>query len=116
MAAMTAGVGLRTLAEWLAKGRAGDPALAGWVREIEAAERLADRRRLHARRDRELAAAKERWQRFKAGREQWWLEQLGEVEFWRRRVGWLVAEGRTRALGVAVARLAVAVERSRFPH
>jgi hypothetical protein len=103
--AAAAGVGLRTLAEWLAKKRAGDRALAEWVRQVEAAEQVVNRRRWDARWDRETAAAKERWQRFKAYREAWYLDQFGSCEFWRRRLQWLAAEGKTSAYAATVARL-----------
>lgn len=117
-AAEAAGVGLRTLADWLARGRASDPAtddLAEWVLWFEAAERVASRRRRNARIERERIAAAERWQRFKAARERWWMEQLGPVEFWKRRVGWLAANEKERSLGPAVARLAIALGVVRVP-
>jgi hypothetical protein len=107
-AAEAAGVGLRTLAEWLARGRASDPAtddLAEWVELFEAAKRVARRRRARVRHERERAEAVERWQRFKAARERWWKDQLGECEFWRLRLVWLADRGKSRAFDATVARL-----------
>jgi hypothetical protein len=52
------------------------------------------------------------YQRFKAARERWWLDRLGEVEFWGRRVRWLMAEGKTHPLGLAIGHLAAALEGS----
>jgi hypothetical protein len=95
-ATMMAGVGLRTLAEWLAKGRAGDPALVEWVKEFEAAEQTERERRCAWQYEQESVKAKERYQRFKAQRLQWHLDQLGPREFWSRRLHWLLANGKTR--------------------
>ncbi len=103
--AAAAGVGLRTLAAWLARGRAGDPALAEWVRQAAAAERAAGDRRRAALRERYDAAAKERWRRFKAARESWCIEQVGPVAFWSRRLQWLAANGKDRAYAATVAKL-----------
>jgi hypothetical protein len=104
-AAEASGVSLRTLAGWLAKARAGDRALAEWVRHFEAAEREAYSQRRGLRRFREDAEAKERWQRFKGQRIAWHLENLGPVEFWRRRLVWLASKGQTGAYARTVARL-----------
>lgn len=112
-AAMVAEVGLRTLAEWLAKGRAGDATFAEWARQAEAAEQAARRRYLAWKYAQEAERAKERYQRFKAARVQWWRNRLGDVGFWQRRVAWLVANGKTRKLGAAVLQLQVALERAR---
>jgi hypothetical protein len=112
-AAMVAKVGLRTLAEWLAKGRAGDPTFAEWARRAEAAEQAARARYFAWKYEREAERAKESYQRYKAARVQWWRDQLGEVGFWRQRVAWLVANGKTRKLRTAVLQLQVALERAR---
>jgi hypothetical protein len=104
-AARAAGIGLRTLAEWLAKGKAGDPAFAEWVSEFKAAERFANRLRCNASWARERARSRERYQRFKAARVQWWLDQLGPCEFWSRRLDWLADRGMTEAYDATVARL-----------
>jgi hypothetical protein len=79
---------------------------------FEAAEAIAWERSWAERCAREAAAARARYQRFKAARERWWLDRLGEVEFWGRRVEWLMAEGKSHSLGVAIGRLAAALERS----
>jgi len=104
-AAESAGVGLRTLAGWLARGRAGDPAFSEWARLVGVAEGVANRGRCDARYERETAAAKERWRRFKAAREAWHLDKLGPSLFWSRRLKWLAARGHTRAFAATVARL-----------
>jgi hypothetical protein len=105
-AAMVAGIGLRTLTEWLVRGRAGDPAFAEWARQAEEAEELARRRRAASRKARECAASRARYQRYKAARAPWWRDHLGEEEFWRRRLEWLRDRNMTRAFAATVARLA----------
>ena len=112
-AARAAGVAPRTLEGWLARGRAGEPGFAAWARVFDAAEQVARERYVAERWAREDARAKERYQRFKAVREQWWLDRLGPVAFSAMRVAWLMAHGKTRSLGAAVARLRAAVERAR---
>lgn len=76
-----AGVGLRTLQEWLARGRAGEPPFAAWAEAFEKATIEGRRPRREARYEREQAAARGRWQRFKAAREGWWRERLGPAAF-----------------------------------
>jgi hypothetical protein len=100
-----AGIGRRTLQEWLARGRAGEEPFAAWSKEMDEATRAARRRQVQETYEREDARAKERWQRFRATREDWWLAQLGPAQFWRRRVAWLAANGKTRALGRTIRRL-----------
>ena len=96
-AAKMAGVGSRTLDRWLARGRAGDPALADWARRVDKRREDLRRARVAAawRKDREEAPA--RWQRFKAARERWWMERLGPRRFWLMRLAWLSTHGKTRA-------------------
>lgn len=107
-AAKAAGIGFRTLGDWIARGRSGDPAFGAWLRQLDAAETCSKQRRVEAWWDRYRVSSKERWQRFRASREAWWLEQLGPLEFWKRRVGWLVTTNRTRNLGAAVVQLRAA--------
>jgi hypothetical protein len=100
-----AGVGLRTLAEWIAKGRAGNPAFRPWVVLLDEAEGVARRRRVDAEWARYRVEGRERWQRFRASREAWYLEKLGPVRFWSRRLRWLADHGKERAYAATVARL-----------
>ena len=96
-----AGVGLRTLQEWLARGRAGESPFAAWSDAFDEATIDGRRPRREARYEREQVAARVRWQRFKAAREAWWRERLGPANFWQRRVEWLAAHGKRRALAQA---------------
>jgi hypothetical protein len=100
---MEVGIGVRTLAEWLARGRAGQTPFAGWVGAFEAAEEHERRTYCDWRWKQERARAKERWQRFKAQRIQWHLETIGPEEFWRRRLIWLLGQGKTRAFEATAA-------------
>jgi hypothetical protein len=100
-----AGIGRRTLQEWLARGRAGEEPFAAWAKAIDEATRAARRRQIEATYERETARGKVRWQRFKASREGWWLRQLGPDEFWLRRLVWLAAHGKTEALGRTIHQL-----------
>jgi hypothetical protein len=107
-AAEASGVSSRTLATWLARGRAGVPPFAEWVHEFQAAERRAGmgpRGVCRLRERTEPHDSKERWQRFKAQRIAWHLERLGPLEFWRRRLDWLASKGHTRASDRTVAKL-----------
>jgi hypothetical protein len=68
-AAQAAGVASHTLAGWLARGRAGEPGFAAWARVFDAAEWIAWERSWAERCARETAAARERYERFRAARE-----------------------------------------------
>jgi hypothetical protein len=87
------GIGLRTLQDWLRRGRAGEPPYAGFAAafDIKAGEMRRIRCLIRAAKDRE--EGRERWRRFMAGREEWWYDHLGPGEFWRRRLDWLIARG-----------------------
>jgi hypothetical protein len=100
-----AGVGLRTLAEWIAKGRAGDPAFRPWVAQVDQAEGVARRRRVNAQWARYRIEGRERWKRFGASREAWYLEKLGPARFWSRRLQWLADHGKGQAYAATVAKL-----------
>src|SRR5689334_10921267 len=78
-AAKAAGVCLRTLQGWLARGRAearrGDQGpLAGFARRFDRVAEARRRAAVEAWWGRHHARASERWRRFKAARERWWLE------------------------------------------
>jgi len=104
-AARAAGIGTRTLAGWLARGRAGDPQLAEWARAVGEAERIARRRRMVAYWERERVAGRARWERFRATRRAWHLDRLGPCAFWAGRLRWLADRGKDRAFAATVARL-----------
>jgi hypothetical protein len=91
--AADAGVGLRTLHEWLARGRSGDPELRDWSRRFDAIAELRRRARVAEYWRRYREESRERWRKFNASREAWWLRRLGPEEFWRRRLCWLASHG-----------------------
>jgi hypothetical protein len=100
-----AGIGVQTLYDWLALGRAGREPLVAWAKAFLAAEseaRSARRTESAARRE---ARDRARWQAFRQAREGWWLERLGPIEFWRRRLEWLAAHGRWDAYQSTAAEL-----------
>jgi hypothetical protein len=104
-AAAEAGIGLRTVHDWLAAGRAGHPAFAPWAARMAWALEKGRRRRLLLACLRDQARARASWQAFLAGRETWWLERLGPCEFYRRRLEWLKARGHWDAFNRLVAEL-----------
>jgi hypothetical protein len=103
--ARNSGISLRTLQSWLAKGRDGDPSYARWADEFIEAERLAYKRKIDARHEREREKSRQRWQTFKRSRERWWLEHLGPARFWQNRLDWLASEGHRDAYRQTVALL-----------
>ncbi|CAN5827695.1 hypothetical protein BH23PLA1_BH23PLA1_29530 [soil metagenome] len=100
-----AGVGLRTLHEWLERGRRGEPAFQKWAARFDDETERMRRRRVNARFHVEQNEAKARWQRFKAERQRWWLERLGPEVYWTRRIAWLSARGHGQALARTFAHL-----------
>jgi transposase len=99
------GIGLRTLQDWLARGRAGEPALATWAARYDAIARAVRADRVRQSYERRRAADRERWRRFKASREGWWLRRLGPARFWTLRLNWLLEHGKYDAYRRTVARL-----------
>src|SRR4051812_47824196 len=67
--ARAAGIGVRTLHEWLAAGRVGRAPFAGWVEAFEVAESEAQCARRAERSERKAARDRARWERFRASRE-----------------------------------------------
>jgi hypothetical protein len=109
-AAARVGIGERTLHDWQARGRRGDPTFQFWMSELEAAAVRASRRRCREAWRRYDANAKQRWREFKHSRERWWLDRLGPEEFYRRRLNWLAEHGKWEAYG----RLVMALEARGF--
>ena len=99
------GIGKRSLQDWLARGRDGEPPFAAWADRFDATMEVVRRRRIRANWQRYDAASKERWQRFKAAREEWWKERLGPAEFWTRRLAWLASRGKWAAYHRTIERL-----------
>jgi len=91
-ASKDAGICIRTLQAWLARGKESQDGFATWAGEFCAAERECASKRRWVRYDRETEEAKARWKGFKEARSRWWLQRLGPVEFWRRRFEWLVSK------------------------
>ena len=102
-AADAAGIALRSVQYWLARGRSGEAPFDGFAERLDSAADQVRRAKVRARYGREIEISKERWQTFKASRERWWLDRLGPLAFWTRRLSWCEAKGRdhgrTRALG-----------------
>ncbi|HEU5116236.1 MAG TPA: helix-turn-helix domain-containing protein [Isosphaeraceae bacterium] len=106
-AARRAGVGRRTLQDWLAQGRSDRTgALGPFALRLDLRAEEARRRRIRAYWARYQAARAESWQRFRAGRQDWWRTQLGDREFWRRRLVWGLAKGREFTIRQAREKLA----------
>jgi transposase len=105
-AAARVGIGERTLHDWQARGRRGDPDFRFWMSELEAAADRARRRRCREAWKRYEARAKERWRELKQSRERWWLDWLGPQEFSKRRLNRLVERGKWEAYGRLVTDLA----------
>src|SRR4051794_33072689 len=104
-AAARLGIGERTLHDWQARGRRGEPEFAFWLSMMDGAAARARRRRCLRAWERYDARAKERWQEFKRARERWWLERLGPVAFYILRLSWLAERGKWRACERLVADL-----------
>ncbi len=98
-AAARVGIGERTLHDWQARGRRGEPAFHFWMTMLEAAVDRARRRRCREAWKRYDARAKERWREFKQSRERWWLDRLGPEEFYKRRLNWLAEREKWEAYG-----------------
>jgi hypothetical protein len=96
--ARAAGIGTRTLHEWLAAGRDGRETFAGWVETFEEAEAEARGIRRARRRERREERDKARWLAFRASRADWWLRKLGPARFWSRRLQWLADSATVDAL------------------
>ena len=101
-AAERAGVSLRAVQYWLARGRRGEDPFATFAKHLDRAATDASRVKVAARHEREREADKGRWQGYKAAQERWWLACLGPVAFWSRRLAWCQDNGRDR--GAARAR------------
>jgi hypothetical protein len=99
------GLGRRTLADWLARGRSGGEPFAAFAVAFDQAGADAQRARAEARAARRKAEGKARWQAFKADRQCWWKARVGDPEFWSRRLEWLLDRGKTAAFDRTVARL-----------
>ncbi len=109
-AARAAGVCLRTLQGWLARGRAERESgrygpLGDFARVFDRVAEFQRRIRVDLASERENARSAERWQRFKAARERWWFERLGPLQFWHQRLNWAIANDRPRAEAEARAEL-----------
>lgn len=102
-AADAAGIALRSVQYWLARGRRGEAPFDGFAERLDSAADAVRRAKVRARYEREHEVSKERWQAFKASRERWYLDRLGPLAFWTRRLSWCEARGRdhgkARALG-----------------
>jgi hypothetical protein len=107
-AAAAEGVGIRTLQDWLRRGRSGEWPFSVFSRCFEDAAETARRRRLDESWRRYRAESKARWQRFKAARQGWWLERLGPERFWTRRLQWLWDKGHEDAYWRTLAQLEAA--------
>jgi transposase len=107
-AADAAGVALRAIQYWLARGRRGEPPFEEFAARLDRAADRVRRAKVAASYERNAEISKGRWQVFKVSRERWWLDHLGPFEFWARRYAWCRANGRdhgkARALG-EIARL-----------
>lgn len=96
-AATEAGLAVRTVQLWLARGRRGEKPFSAWSERLDEASDAVRRAKVRARYKREAVEAKDRWQAFKAARQRWWLDRLGPVEFWSRRFEWCQSMGRTQS-------------------
>jgi hypothetical protein len=86
-AARIAGISPRTLANWLARGRAGDPAFASFAERVDAAQEKYRRLRVGMTHLREAARRREHYPIYKAQRVAWWRARLGEEAFWQASSG-----------------------------
>ena len=112
-AARRAGVGRRTIQEWLAKGRAETSGpFWSFAFRFGRRSRMAHRRKLRTSWARYHARKAESWQRFRSSREGWWMERLGPRLFWRRRLEWALEHDRPDTARVAAHRLAEALQDS----
>ncbi len=78
-AATEAGVALRAVQYWIARGRKGEAPYEAFAKALDASADAVRINKLAARRCRMEQAGKARGQAFKAAREGWWLDRLGPV-------------------------------------
>ena len=85
--AKAVGVGMRTLANWLAVSQSETDSL--FSHKFRQAEEKAKRRRFRTKLARRTLQAQVRWQEFRhRDQRRYWMNRLGPVEFWRRRLAW----------------------------
>lgn len=96
-AAKLAGISLRAVQYWLARGRMGVAPFDAFAKHLDHAADRVRRDKVRARYEREAEASKARWQVFRAARERWWLDRLGPTAFWVRRYEWSHARGKDQA-------------------
>jgi hypothetical protein len=99
------GIGLRTLCEWIRRGRRGETLFAWFAQCWDQQARLQHLRRRAAKTAASMQAERRRYRKFARSREAWWKERLGPREFWERRLQWLADRGMHDAYDRAVAQL-----------
>jgi hypothetical protein len=99
------GIGLRTLCEWIRRGRRGETLFAWFAQCWDQQERVRRRIRFAAKTAVETENARRRYRKFAESREAWWKERLGPRLFWERRLQWLADRGMHDAYDRTVARL-----------
>src|SRR5262245_10558711 len=82
-AAAEVGIGPRTLHDWLARGRAGEPEYAKFLKAYEVAVETAAERRGRIR-----AVKADGQPNRRAKMKAWYRKKLGPAEYWRRRIRW----------------------------
>jgi hypothetical protein len=103
--AARSGIGLRTLTEWIRRGRRGETRFAWFASAWDQQERARRRIRFRIKAAASQAAGRRRWREFADSREAWRKEKLGPREFWRRRLKWLADRGMDSSFAHAVAEM-----------